>query len=461
MTNYPPHQPPSNPGPENNGHQPHQGQSAPGYEQSQYPQGQYPDQQYSGEQYPQQQYPDQYPQQQYPDQYPQQDSYPTGGFDSQQSTGYADQQAGYGGYGGQDGGGYGPGGPGEGGGKKKKRLGLILGITIPVAVLAILGLLAAIFIPQYLKQQEIDEAVATYNEQHEAWASTFTEDQLTVLEDVFDGLDITSAAQGSHSGDSPFAESCSQLDGLGTVYDELSGGEPPARPNVEDAEGNEEYDAAVQQYGSFQSRYEGSSELLTLIEGATETMSGECAFVGAFSEIHERYRENVTVLDEHRSALSNGDEYELPADDGVWVITCVSDFGCYDESTAAKRQANADAYEAAYVVYAEEMADLYRNQCPEGMSDACSAYVQYWEEYAELERDVVSALTNDPVEQIEEHDVVGYDRIQAESDLRDWLSSNTVVDGHDDPVLASAESFTQDRNALLDQAEIVLGGGEE
>ncbi|WP_293694729.1 hypothetical protein [uncultured Agrococcus sp.] len=457
MTNYPPHQ--SNPNPDNTGpvQQPGQNPSAPGYDQ------------YSQQQYPQGQFQQQYPQD--PQQgVPQQQ----GGYDGYggQQPPYVDQGGGYvGGYGGDgnqyggpgDGSYGGPGGPGEGGGKKKKkRLGLILGITIPVAVIAILGLLAAIFVPQYLKQQEIDEAVATYNQEHDAWSTTFTEDQLAALESSFDGLDVLSAANGDYSGDGSFGETCSQLDGLAPVFEELSGGEPPARPNVEDAEGNEEYDAAVQQYSEYQARYEGSAELLELIESTMGSAPAECAFVGEFTEIYDRYQGNLDSLESFARALSDGDEYRLPAieEDGEWIITCQSSYGCYDESTSSKRQANADAYESAYVAYADDMVGLYTNHCPAGMDDACSVYVQYWEEYGALEREVVNSFTSDPVEQIEEHDVVSYDRLQAEGDVNDWLSSNSVTSGHDDPLIASAESFNGSRDALLNQAGIVLGGEE-
>ncbi|HIY66133.1 MAG TPA: hypothetical protein H9830_07635, partial [Candidatus Agrococcus pullicola] len=232
MTNYPPH--PSNPNPDNTGpvQQPDHNQSAPGYDQ------------YSQQQYPQDQFQQQYPeQQQYPQDpnqaFPQQQGGHSNDYDAygaQQQPPYGDQGGGYASgygdgnqYGGPGGGGYGgTGGPEGGNGKKKKRLGLILGITIPVAVIAILGLLAAIFVPQYLKQQEIDEAVATYNQEHDAWSTTFTEDQLAALEGSFDGLDVLSAANGDYSGEGSFGEACSQLDGLAPVFEELSGGEPPA-----------------------------------------------------------------------------------------------------------------------------------------------------------------------------------------------------------------------------------------
>lgn len=467
MTNYPPHQPNSNPGPDYSGQpqQPDYGQSQP-YNSPQYPQQ---DQYGQQEQYPQQ---DQYGQQQnsapygqqpadpygqQQAQYPNQtENYQTGSFPQQ--AGYADQ-GGVGGYGGHGGGPGGPGGQDEGGKKKKKGLGLLLGIGIPAVVLIIAGILAAIFIPQYLKQQEINEAVETYNGQHDAWQSTFTEDQLVRIEGVFEGLDIAAAANGDNPGDGSFSDYCAQLDDLNGVRDELAGGEPPARPNVEDAEGNEEYDAAVQQYEQFQARYDGSSGLLGQLEEAANSMPATCSFVAAYTEVEERFQANREALTEFSSAIPQDGTFEIrDNDDGGWRITCLTASGCYDQSTSAKRQANSDAYAAAMVVHAQEMAELYSTQCPEGYSDACAAYADYWTEYAALEQDVADALLEDPLPQIEDHENVYHFLNEAESAIFDWLTSNSITSGVDDPLKTAADDFGSERDTLLDHARVVLGG---
>lgn len=446
--NFPGDQPPSAPPPGQQWNPNQQGQPNPqGSQQNPY-----------GQQQPQYgQQPGPYQQGQPTGQHPSQPTpYPHGAIPGQPQPGQPQLgQAGYGQ----------PGGAQQPGEKpKKKRLGLILGISIPVALVLILGIIAAIAVPAWMKQNSIDEAVQTYNDQTAAWESTFTEDKLVGIESAFDGINPDSVASGSRA-ENPNGsdyqapmEQCSQLDALTQLRSDLGDGAAPEQPSVEGAEGNPEYDAAVADYNSKSDRFAASGSLLSTLDSNVDRLKTLCAMQAEYASILDEHSVALAAVGERRSQLKNGDEYEVQVDDGTWTITCTSSSGCWKSDTSESRQKNHEAWVAAWVDHANASADFWSNNCPsEDVQADCDVWAEYYTERAKREQKIADALLVSPKQDLENHEQSQYSMNNAIDDFNDWNDKNSPSSSStENPLYTLADEWNQLTGEIVEARDAVL-----
>ena len=347
---------------------------------------------------------------------------------------------------------------------KKKRLGLILGISIPVALVLILGIIAAIAIPAWMKQNAIDDAVQTYNDQSAAWESTFTAEQLAGIESAFEGIDPASVASGYRNADpgssdyqSP-VEVCTQLDALSQLRADLGDGAAPEKPNVEGAEGDAEYDAAVADYNSKSERFAASGNLLSTLDSSVDRLKTLCAMQAEYAVILDEQMPALAALEDRRSQMKNGDEYEVVVDEGTWTITCTSSTGCWKADTAESRQKNHDAWVAAWVNHTKASAEFWTNNCPsEDVQADCDVWADYYTERAVKEQAIADALLVSPKENLEDHEESQYSFNTAIDDFNTWNDSNSPTSSStENPLYALADEWDELTSGIVEARDAVL-----
>lgn len=382
----------------------------------------------------------------------------------QQSAPYGQQpQPGYGqqNYGQQPQQGYGQQEPQK---TKKKRLGLILGISIPVALVLILGLIAALVIPGMLKQQEIDQAVETYNQQTSAWESNFTEEKLAGIESAWENIDPYSVASGfrvENPNDSDYvdpAAQCADLDALTQLRDELGDGAVPQQPNVEDAEGNEAYDQIVADYNARSGAFGASGDFLATLDSDVDKLKSLCEMQAGYASIMDTQTANLEALEERQGAMKNGEEFKVRVDDGTWTVTCNSGEGCWSTETEADRKKNHDAWVAAWVEQAKQSADFWSNNCPtEEAQPDCDVWADYYTERAKQEQKIADALLVSPKQNLEEHEDSSYSYRQAITDFNSWNDKNRPsTQNADNPLFALTDEWDALTQGIVEARDAVL-----
>ena len=347
---------------------------------------------------------------------------------------------------------------------RKKRLGLILGISIPVALLLILGIVAALVVPGMIKQQKIDQAVETYNGQVSAWESTFTDEKLLGIESAFEGVDPESLAAGyrdENPGDSDYVdpmETCSQLDSLRQLRDELGSGAAPDQPMVEDAEGNADYDAIVADYQSKSDRFAASGDLLAALDTNVDRLASLCEMQASYAAIWDAQTPALAALEDRQSQMKNGEKFEVKVSDGTWTVTCTSSSGCWKSDTADSRKKNHEAWVAAWVNFAKDSADFWANNCPtEDVQEDCDAWADYYTERAKREQKIADALLVSPKEDLENHEESQYSYNTAIDDFNSWNDKNRPsANNSENPLYALADEWNALTGEIIEARDTVL-----
>lgn len=347
---------------------------------------------------------------------------------------------------------------------KKSRLGLILGISIPVAVVVILGIIAAIVVPGMLKQQEIDHAVETYNDQISSWESTFTEDKLVGIESAFEGIDpgqLASGFRAENPNSSDYVdpmETCAQLDSLQQLRDDLGDGAAPEQPSVEDAEGNADYDAIVADFHSKSDRFAASGNLLATLDADVPRLKTLCEMQASYAAIVDAQQPALDALEQRQNQMKNGDKFEVKADDGTWTVTCTSQSGCLKSDTAESRKKNHEAWVAAWVTFANDAADFWSNNCPsEEVQADCDAWADYYAERAKREQKIADALLVSPKEDLDAHENSQYSYNQAIKDFNSWNDQNRPsTNDSENPLYALSDEWDELTAGIIEARDAVL-----
>ena len=352
-----------------------------------------------------------------------------------------------------------PPGPGP---HKKSKLGLILGISIPAAVILIAAIIAAIVVPQMMRDNRIDDAVEAFEQQHSDWEAAYSEERLRELDTAFEGIDLLHAARGertvSRSDDDyvPVTEQCIQLDGIAQLHAELDV-EAPARPNAEGADGVERYEELVARYNANLTRYEAGSRLFERLAADQTELHESCDFIARAADAWDARTDAVAQVDVLAGAFRTGESFRIDASNGEWEITCTDETGCFDPRTPDSRRANSEAWARAYVQYPEDLLVLFQDACPNGMEDACEAEITYWTMRAGYEHAVSEALLADPRTQLEVHEQSDYDFQAAWGELREWNETDTTLDNVPNVFVDTALRFNDLRDGLLEARDQVIG----
>ncbi|MFC7430727.1 MULTISPECIES: hypothetical protein [unclassified Agrococcus] len=289
-----------------------------------------------------------------------------------------------------------------------RRVGLVLGIAIPAAVLALGGVAAAIVVPGVLLDRDAQAAADAYAQEQAAWESTFSDAALQPFAELdtaaFDAalLDVA-ATVGSGS----YAESAADAGALQTACDAMSGLDvqaamlttaPPALRVVEGGARNAAYAAASADAAASQAAFAASTTFATDVAGSFDAIGGGCALVLAQAQAHADFAGAHQALLATLTLPTNGTE-RLDLDAGRWIeFTCLSPEGCASFVDRAARATTGDAWDAAYVVYEQAMAQTYRDHCPTAdLRTACDAWASMHDRSAELASAVGQAYREEDV----------------------------------------------------------------
>lgn len=288
------------------------------------------------------------------------------------------------------------------------RLGLVLGIAIPVAVLALAGIAAAIVVPGVLVDRDAQAAADAYGQERADWESVFSDAALQPFAELdtaaFDAalLDVADTV-----GSGSYVETAADPTALQTACDVIAGLEtqaamltaaPPALRVVEGGERNDAYAAATADAAASQPAYAASTTFATDVAGSFDAIGGGCALVLAQAQAHADF---VTANDAFLATLTvpTGGTERFDVDASRWIeFTCLSEDGCPSFVDRTARATTGAAWDAAYVVYAQAMAQTYRDHCPTAdVQAACDAWASMHDQSAQLAAAVGQAYRDEDV----------------------------------------------------------------
>lgn len=293
-------------------------------------------------------------------------------------------------------------------GRRGPRLGLILGISIPVALLAIGGVVAALIVPGVLVDRDAQAAADDYAAQVADWEAVYSDAALQPLAELdtasFDaGLATAAARMGSGSYDETAADAsgvqsaCDALTGLSGQAATLTAPAPALRV-VEGGERNDAYAQAVAAAAAQAPRYEAAASLAGGVAAPFDAIGSACALVlaqadadAAFATAYADYLATLTV--------PQGGTERFDVDASRWIeFTCNASTGCASFVDRAARANAATAWDAAFVTYNQSMAQTYRDHCPTAELQAtCDAWASMHDQGAQLAAAVGAAYRDEDV----------------------------------------------------------------
>lgn len=279
---------------------------------------------------------------------------------------------------------------------RPRRLGLILGITIPLAVLLIAALIAALVVPGIITDRNAQAAADTFQQQRDDWAATYEGDALAALTN-FDGGDALDAFGSLYDNMGATPETATVLDAvdLRTSCDRIAGiaadsipagaARAPEQPAVDGGERNAAYRAAAAQWAAEQPRYAAAETLAADAQAAFDDIAAICAFALREVEIHNA-AVAATAAFVSTLTLPQGAEERLNISATEYVaFTCLDQLGCAPFLDRAGRAATGDAWDAANTTLLSDAAALHRDLCPTtDLAAACAEWKAAFEESARL-----------------------------------------------------------------------------
>lgn len=292
--------------------------------------------------------------------------------------------------------------------RRGPRLGLILGISIPVAMLAIGGVVAALVVPGVLRDRDAQSAADDYAAQVADWESVYSDAALQPLAELdtasFDaGLATAAPSMGSGSYDDVAADAsgvqgaCDAMAGLSGQAAMLTAPAPALRV-VEGGEGNDAYAQALAAEAADGPRYEAAAGLADAVAAPFDVIGSACALVlaqadadAAFATAYADYLATLT--------LPQGGTERYDVDATRWIeFTCNAATGCASFVDRAARATAATAWDAAFVTYNQSMAQSYRDHCPTAdLQSTCDAWAGMHDQGAQLAAAVSAAYRDEDV----------------------------------------------------------------
>ncbi|WP_430592621.1 hypothetical protein [Humidisolicoccus flavus] len=262
--------------------------------------------------------------------------------------------------------------------QRRSKLGLWLGIGIPVAALAIIGIVAAMIFPRIMLNHEASVAAETFTNEQSAWDSAFSE---SALEPYF-GLSGESFAEAILLGadddrsDEPAGASlvaaCEAISEVEAAYSSTTWPTVPREPDVEGAEDvNEEYVAAAEEWTATQNKYEASAEFVETSDPAFADALSICTFTQEQRAIDTALSEAFRTELRPFVTMSNGDTEEFVFEDQTITFTCSSSGGCVSFVNSETRVKYADAVERVRTESFDRQIENLTNNCPNGFDELC------------------------------------------------------------------------------------------
>lgn len=292
--------------------------------------------------------------------------------------------------------------------RRGPRLGLVLGISIPVVLLAVASIVVALIVPGVLVDRDAHAAADDYATQVADWQAVYSDAALQPLAELdtasFDsGLATAAPRMGSGSYDDVAADAsgvqsaCDALAGLSGQAATLTAPAPALRI-VEGGERNDAYAQAVAAAASDGPRYASAAGLADAVAGPFDAIASACALVlaqadadAAFATAYAAYLATLTV--------PTGGMERFDVDASRWIeFTCNAETGCASFVDRAARATAADAWDAAFVAYDQTMAQSYRDHCPTtDLQATCDAWAGMHEQSAQLAAAVSAAYRDEDV----------------------------------------------------------------
>lgn len=292
--------------------------------------------------------------------------------------------------------------------RRGPRLGLILGISIPVAMLVIGAVVAALVVPGVLLDRDAQAAADDYAAQVADWEAVYSDAALQPLAELdtasFDtGLAIAASSMGSGSYD----ETAADASGVQSACDAMAGvsgqaamltASAPALRVVDGGERNDAYAQAAAAAAADGPRYDAASALAGDVSGPFSVIASSCALVLAQADADAVLASAYTAYLATLTVPQGGTE-RFDVDASRWLeFTCNASTGCASFVDRAARAVTATAWDAAFVTYNQSMAQSYRDQCPTAdLQATCDAWAAMHDQSAQLAAAVGAAYRDEDV----------------------------------------------------------------
>lgn len=348
--------------------------------------------------------------------------------------------------------------------QRRKRTGLWIGLGA-LALVVLLGILAAFLVPGMLADRRASDAASTYDAQREQWSVTYDRSvvepwaQLDVSEmQTLARSAVESFGGGTAVDPAPLRASCADVDALVADAEALPDDAPaPQLEEVDGGDRNAAYREAAESYAANQARYAASANLASTVQGELATIASSCAFLLRVLEIETTANQgrDATLVPLLTLPMGGTEDHWHSATEGV-RFECQSETGCVSFTNMDARRGFADAYAAVYVTRAEQLAAAHRELCPtDALADACEAWAAHWDELAALEGAVAQAVRDEVPTEVHRQNPDSTDptpAYNAASAAADAHVSDIAVERDATRAVVDADSIDLAATVLIEQA---------
>ncbi|MFD2674119.1 hypothetical protein [Gulosibacter bifidus] len=273
-------------------------------------------------------------------------------------------------------------------------------VMIPLVAVILLGIAAAIGIPWFLHQQNVDKGdklAAQFQTDLQEYEDIWTAENI----DSVNAADVANLVRSSgatfynfgKSGLASLQDTCAIMPDVRERYNTLAESKAPDLPAEDGADASEAYRQAQKDAKKLEEQRKNAEEFLTASEKSVKMQEEFCANYDVYTDALGDFTNDLKTTMPDAMTLKKGDEVKIEGTNLFY--TCDSDSGCPNLYAKDTREKYAKAHEATYVDYAKKMAKNYKESC--FMSDfqaACDAAADAYQKAADANQKVVDLLMN-------------------------------------------------------------------
>lgn len=256
---------------------------------------------------------------------------------------------------------------------KKRRLGLILGISIPLAVLTIGAVLAAFIVPGVIRDQQAQASADAFNAERTPWLQVFSSEALAPYSAIDSSAIFTAYVSSTVPDAATGAAECANVD---TLITDAAGftATAPTLSLVEGGESNQDYAAALALWNTEQNAYAASSTFSATATTELAIVDKVCDYVlglnAAEAQLDARLAAELTPL----QTVANGQVESYTHGNMIADFTCGNASGCVSWLDFNARVNYGTVMASIYTEWANARIDLINTYCPtEDVRALCDA----------------------------------------------------------------------------------------
>nr|WP_225750969.1 hypothetical protein [Pseudoclavibacter sp. Marseille-Q3772] len=273
-------------------------------------------------------------------------------------------------------------------------------IIVPLVIVLILGVAAAIGIPWFLHQQNVNKGndlAATFQEERRAYEQVWTAESIESVNAVNLGDVVRGTSETFYdfpkSAVASMRKSCEVLPDARARYNELADASVPELPQEDGADASEEYQQAQKDAEKLASERKEAEEFLAASDKSLKAQEQFCETYNGYADIMSDYRNDLENTMPSALTLKEGEE--VVVESAKLVFTCNASGGCPNLYKKETREQYAKAYEDTFVDYFDKLSKQYQDHCfAEDFKKVCETAAKEYKAAADANRELVEHLRN-------------------------------------------------------------------